>query len=432
MSNLLKILVLEDLPTDAEFISRELKKAGLQFEISVVDNKTDYIQALDDYQPDVILSDHSLPQFNSIEAIEIFKKKKFMIPFILVTGSVSEEFAAKIIKLGADDYILKESLTRLPIAIQSALNLKKQELNNFIAHLELMKSEEKHRLLVSEASDAIIYMNENGELLQANHTALKLFKIKEGELLKKNFLEIFSSGIDKIEDHTISNLKFNEHTIFEDQIKDETGNLIYIEANVKKMQDGRFLAIIRNVTDRKIAALHIRESEEKYRSLIEQASDGILMTDQQGNIIEVNESFCKLMGYTSKEALQLNLLQIIPEEDIKNQPPQIDRLLKGENLIYERRLKRKDGFVFNAEVNSKMAANGMLIGFVRDITERKKQEEKIIQFNSQLEERVKERTAELEKANEELEELNDLFVGNEIKIMELKEEIKKLKNNNKD
>ena len=124
------------------------------------------------------------------------------------------------------------------------------------------------------------------------------------------------------------------------------------------------------------------------------------------------------------------MLQIIPEEDIKNQPPQIDRLLKGENFIYERRLKRKDGFVFNAEVNSKMAANGMLIGFVRDITERKKQEEKIIQFNNQLEERVKERTAELEKANKELEDLNEIFIGNEIRIMELKKEIEKLKNHN--
>src|SRR6185312_11774605 len=71
--------------------------------------------------PDVILSDHSLPQFNSLAALKIAKSKLPNVPFILVTGSVSEEFAVTCMKSGADDYILKDNLTRLPASIEASI-----------------------------------------------------------------------------------------------------------------------------------------------------------------------------------------------------------------------------------------------------------------------------------------------------------------------
>src|SRR5688500_6549676 len=108
----LKILVLEDSPDDATLIEWQLKKAGVSFTFLVVTDRHDYQSALTEYRPDVILSDHSLPDFNSIEAFEIFKAHRkaggALIPFILVTGNVSEEFAVQSIKAGIDDYILKD------------------------------------------------------------------------------------------------------------------------------------------------------------------------------------------------------------------------------------------------------------------------------------------------------------------------------------
>ncbi|HEX8039221.1 MAG TPA: response regulator [Chryseosolibacter sp.] len=87
--------------------------------------KHEFQQALYEFRPDVILPDHSLPEFNSIGAMQIWKEYQtatnIMVPFILVTGSVSEEFAVQIIKAGADDYILKDRLRRLPASIRNAL-----------------------------------------------------------------------------------------------------------------------------------------------------------------------------------------------------------------------------------------------------------------------------------------------------------------------
>jgi PAS domain S-box-containing protein len=123
----LKILYLEDSATDADLAERLLKRSGLDFSMKIVSNRKEYMEALTGYEPDVILSDHSLFQFDSLEALEMFKQTERNIPFILVTGAVSEEFAVTILKEGADDYLLKSNLIRLPNAILHAYERKKAE-----------------------------------------------------------------------------------------------------------------------------------------------------------------------------------------------------------------------------------------------------------------------------------------------------------------
>src|SRR5258708_37323377 len=120
MKTELKILLLEDNSSDAELIQRLIRKR-MECKFYVVVNKDNYLLALSNFIPDIILSDHSLPEFNSTEALKISREYFPKIPFILVTGAVSEEFAADIIKLGADDYILKDRMARLPLAITTAL-----------------------------------------------------------------------------------------------------------------------------------------------------------------------------------------------------------------------------------------------------------------------------------------------------------------------
>lgn len=121
MDKRLRILILEDVESDVGLVAHMLKKSGLQFEMKQVDTQREYTEAIQHYAPDVILSDHSLPQFNSIEALAIYKESQLNVPFILVTGSVSEEFAVACLMQGADDYILKSNLLRLPRAIENAL-----------------------------------------------------------------------------------------------------------------------------------------------------------------------------------------------------------------------------------------------------------------------------------------------------------------------
>ncbi|HZY39106.1 MAG TPA: response regulator, partial [Mucilaginibacter sp.] len=121
MDRRLKILHIEDVPSDAELVDRTLKKAGIDYDKITVDTKAEYIKALTNFDPDIILSDHSLPSFNSLEALQIMKQKEIDIPFILITSTVSEEFAVSVMKEGASDYVLKDRLQRLPNAIINAL-----------------------------------------------------------------------------------------------------------------------------------------------------------------------------------------------------------------------------------------------------------------------------------------------------------------------
>ena len=94
--------MLEDSPDDASLIQKTLQRADVAFEAKVVANRDDFVEALTSFSPELILSDHKLPQFSSTEALEICRRRSPFLPFILVTGTVSEEFAASIIRAGAD------------------------------------------------------------------------------------------------------------------------------------------------------------------------------------------------------------------------------------------------------------------------------------------------------------------------------------------
>jgi signal transduction histidine kinase/DNA-binding response OmpR family regulator len=138
----LKILHIEDVHSDAELVERTLKRSEITFEKLVVDTKEDYTKALDEFNPDIILSDHSLPSFNSLDALQILKQTGRNIPFILITATVSEEFAVSVMKEGASDYMLKDRLQRLPGAVLNAVGKCRSD-NERKAHLdEIFASEE--------------------------------------------------------------------------------------------------------------------------------------------------------------------------------------------------------------------------------------------------------------------------------------------------
>ncbi|HEY4154507.1 MAG TPA: response regulator, partial [Puia sp.] len=121
MKAALKIIMLEDSAVDAEIIQRFLAKKKPDYQFCLVTNKEAFLQALDQFNADLVLADNALPQFNGSEALQIVRETALDMPFILVTGSMTDEFAAHIIKSGADDYILKDRLTRLPDAIEAAI-----------------------------------------------------------------------------------------------------------------------------------------------------------------------------------------------------------------------------------------------------------------------------------------------------------------------
>ncbi|MBM4242004.1 MAG: response regulator [Euryarchaeota archaeon] len=117
----LKILIVEDVPFDAELIERELHKAGIKFSSRMVEVEQDYLREIREFEPDLILADHSLPQFDGLSALEIAKKECPDVPFIFVSGKIGEEFAVEALKSGATDYVLKGNLSKIVHATKRAL-----------------------------------------------------------------------------------------------------------------------------------------------------------------------------------------------------------------------------------------------------------------------------------------------------------------------
>ncbi|HSX02562.1 MAG TPA: HAMP domain-containing sensor histidine kinase [Candidatus Saccharimonadia bacterium] len=126
----LKILMLEDVAADAELVQHELKKGEIAFTARRVSTKADFVAALDEERPDVILSDYSLPDFNGLEAFTLTRQQQIEAPFLLVTGALPEATVVEIIKAGIDDYILKDNLQRLPTALRNAYAKKDAERRN--------------------------------------------------------------------------------------------------------------------------------------------------------------------------------------------------------------------------------------------------------------------------------------------------------------
>jgi signal transduction histidine kinase len=152
----LKILLLEDVPEDAGLIERALKKDNIKYQIRRVDTSEEFTVELEKHKPDVVLSDHALPQFNSNEALKICRSIYPLLPFILVTGAVSEEFAVKILKLGADDYVLKSNLSRLGRAIRQAIRQRNLESKKIEAE-QALKEQNLELIKLNKELDNFVY-----------------------------------------------------------------------------------------------------------------------------------------------------------------------------------------------------------------------------------------------------------------------------------
>ena len=183
----LKLLLLEDNPHDAIFIQRLLQRSGMVFSSSVASDEKEFLAAIADNRYDVVLADNALPQYSSLEALKIIQDNNPDIAFILVTGTVSEEFAVKIMQQGADDYILKTNLTRLPAAISKAIEKKRMRKEN-----EMEK--QLSGSIINSLPGVFYFYNGRGNILRWNknfetvsgYTPDEIKKMKVKDFFEKN------------------------------------------------------------------------------------------------------------------------------------------------------------------------------------------------------------------------------------------------------
>jgi len=121
MTENIRILILEDVASDAALMEDELQSVGLNFVSHIVSNRKDYLAQLDSFSPDIILSDYNLPQYDGVKALNDVRARFPDVPFLLVTGAIGENLAIDIFRNGANDYVMKNRLQRLVPAVQRAL-----------------------------------------------------------------------------------------------------------------------------------------------------------------------------------------------------------------------------------------------------------------------------------------------------------------------
>ncbi len=146
----LRVLILEDVPTDAELVERELHSSGIEFVSTRVDNQDSFQEALDRFWPQIILADYSLPDFDGESALSLARGKAPSVPFIFVTGALGEERAVDLLKSGATDFVLKDRLSRLPLCVKRALAEVEEKRQRQQAEQQLKESERRLRYLSSQ------------------------------------------------------------------------------------------------------------------------------------------------------------------------------------------------------------------------------------------------------------------------------------------
>ena len=173
---------------DAELVEYELERARIPFSSRRVDCRDGFLEALEEFRPDLILSDYTLPRFDGMTALSLARERAPSIPFLIVTGSVNEETAVGCMKAGATDYLLKSNLARIGPAIEAALERARAQAEKVQAESALAASERRFRSLVQNSSDLVTILAPDGTILYASDSAERIVGYSPAALVGTSLL----------------------------------------------------------------------------------------------------------------------------------------------------------------------------------------------------------------------------------------------------
>jgi PAS domain S-box-containing protein len=251
----LSVLVVEDNPVDAELCVEFLSKAQFEVQYDIVASPEQVLEQIRTTNYDVILADYNLGDWNGMDVLELLVREKCCVPFILLTTALGDETAVECIKHGVTDYVLKERMDRLPVAIYRALEHRASSKEHERFERRLKASERKFRAL-ADAIPLAVFLEQGTRCCYVNRAAIELTGHSREHLLSTNFSQLipahlrkdlatqFSGGLNT-EDPT---------TCYETQILTRDGDPRRLNVTVGMFQlDGRLAALITaaDVTDRR-------------------------------------------------------------------------------------------------------------------------------------------------------------------------------------
>jgi len=266
VGNNIRILILEDVPLDLELMEAELKRDGINFVSHCVEEEEEYRREITEFQPNIILADHSLPHFDGISAMYIAQEIIPEIPFIFVSGQMGEEFAVEMLKKGATDYVLKHNLSKLGHSVKRALKESEEHLNKKRAEERLARSEKKYRALFELSPDYMVVLDPDGRIVDMNHRVEEDSGFSMDDFAGKDANEIASLMGDHFVHGNILDYLRNHNDPIELKIEVD-GGFEYIEVHhAPIVKEGKIFAIQiigRNITKRKTAENALIESKKR-------------------------------------------------------------------------------------------------------------------------------------------------------------------------
>jgi PAS domain S-box-containing protein len=417
MNKPIKVLLLEDRATDAEFIIRELRRAGFSPEWTRVETEVDFLSEIQKL-PDIILSDYSMPQFSGLRAAELLQKSGLNIPFILISGTVGEDIAVEAMQYGATDYLLKDRLGRLGIAVERALEQTRLRRERDQAEEALFKAGALQRAIFNSVNFSSIATDANGVIQIFNVGAERMLGYTAAEVVNIITAVDIHDSLELIERAAALTREFGTPIApgFEALVFKAARGIEDIYELTKVRKDGsRFPAMLsvtalrdaqetiigylligtdntarhRAEEERTTLDQRLRDQQFYTRSLIESNIDALMATDPRGIIIDVNKQTETLTGSTRDELIGA------PFKNYFTDPGQaesgIHRVLnEGKVTNYELTARARDGnetvVSYNATTfyDRDRRLQGVFAA-ARDITDRKRAEVQLKLYSDKLE-----------------------------------------------
>lgn len=399
MNTFIQLLIIDDSESDSDLIVRELARSEFNIKSHRVDTGDDLRAALQGSDWDVIISDFNIPGFGAGEALKILHELGKDIPFILVSGQIGEEDAVSIMKSGAHDYVMKDKLARLPLAVKRELKdaAVRSERNNALERLRessvLMRQAQKLANLGNwfwdMRTNSITWSDELYSIYGIERSAFKA-------TFESYLALIHPEDRKRVEDLIINALKSKESVEFEERIVRPSGEVRILKSwgAVRTNEYGmpiKMYGACLDITESKKVLETLQNNELKFRSLVENIGDIISLLDVNGTVLYESDSIKNVLGYNATELVGQNIFMYVHPDDIRHVTSAFSGALinSGVAAPVQFRIKMKNGEYKFVESQGNNQLNNSAIRAVivttRDISDRKKVEEAIRQKNLELE-----------------------------------------------